>query len=174
MARGRNSVLFGNLIKLSGEETIRNYYGFDTFSGYTESDIDSSPHLSKNDWREISLSFVKNRLERNQLGSTCFVFEGDIKDIAENFVASGHNKFQPGHLQIALLYIDCNSYAAAKYSMDFFYDYISPGGLVCIDEKLQGGETRALRDFCSDQGLKFIKDSGPFSLPAYTKKEVMG
>ena len=45
---------------------------------------------------------------------------------------------------------------------------MSPGGVICIDEKKQGGETKALIEFCKKHDLRFMKDSTPFSIPAYT------
>jgi hypothetical protein len=41
--------------------------------------------------------------------------------------------------------------------------------VICIDEKLQGGETEALIGFCKDNGLEFRKDTGPFAMPAYAR-----
>jgi hypothetical protein len=97
------------------------------------------------------------------------VFKGDIKQIAPQFVNSKQARFQPGSLRIALLYIDCNAFLPARFSMDFFKQHMSPGGVICIDEKLQGGETEALIGFCKDNGLEFRKDPGPFAMPAYTR-----
>lgn len=168
VARGRNAVLFGHLIKMNGEDSIRNYYGFDTFDGYTNEDLRRSPHLSDNEWKGTTLEFVKERIHLQSLQNTCHLFSGDIKEIAKDFVNSRQSKFNPGKLKIALLYIDCNAYLPAKFSMDFFKDYMSPGGLICIDEKLQGGETEALTDFCTENKLSMVKDPGPFGIPAYT------
>ena len=64
---------------------------------------------------------------------------------------------------------DCNAFLPARFSMDFFKQYMTPGGVICIDEKLQGGETEALIGFCKDNGLEFRKDAGPFAMPAYAR-----
>jgi len=48
---------------------------------------------------------------------------------------------------------------------------MSPGGIICIDEKKQGGETKVLLEFCNKYNLKFMKDSSSFSVPAYTMVE---
>ena len=169
VARGRNAIIFGHLVRLNGEDQIRNYYGFDTFDGYAEDDLRRSPHLSDGEWKDTSLEFVNERLTQAQLSDVCHVFKGDIKDIAEGFVNSKQNRFNPGKLRIALLYIDCNAFLPAKFSMDFFKPYMSPNGIICIDEKLQGGETEALIEFCEENGFEFRKDSGPFAIPAYTR-----
>ena len=154
---------------MNGEESVRNYYGFDTFDGYTKDDLRRSPHLSAEAWKETSLEFVRERIGLQKLSNVCRVFKGDIKEIGSDFVNSRQAKFNPGKLRIALLYIDCNAYLPAKFSMDFFKEFMSPGGIVCIDEKLQGGETEALIEFCSENKLTFEKDEGPFAIPAYTR-----
>ena len=51
VARGRNAVIFGHLIRLTGDDQVRNYYGFDTFEGYTGDDLRRSPHLSAAEWK---------------------------------------------------------------------------------------------------------------------------
>jgi hypothetical protein len=169
VARGRNSIIFGHLIRLTGDDQVRNYYGFDTFDGYTEDDLRRSPHLGAAEWKATTLEFVQERLASARLSDICHVFKGDIKQIAPAFVNSPQLRFNPGKLRIALLYIDCNAYLPAKFSMDFFKDYMTPGGIICIDEKLQGGETEALIEFCGENGLEFRKDTGPFAMPAYTR-----
>ena len=52
VASGRNSLLFGSLLKLTGESNHRKYYGFDTFAGYIEDSISDNPWLSNNAWKE--------------------------------------------------------------------------------------------------------------------------
>jgi hypothetical protein len=169
VARGRNAVIFGHLIRLTGDDQVRNYYGFDTFEGYTDDDLRRSPHLSAAEWKATTLQFVQDRLREAKLAELCHVFKGDIKQVAPQFVNSKQARFQPGALRIALLYIDCNAFLPARFSMDFFKPYMTPGGVICIDEKLQGGETEALIGFCKDNGLEFRKDTGPFAMPAYTR-----
>lgn len=169
VARGRNAVLFGHFIKMHNEQSTRHYYGFDTFDGYTESDMRRSPHLSSDSWKETTLEFVQERVASQGLADVCHVFKGDIKAVANEFVATGQLLFNPNKLRIALLYIDCNAYLPAKYSMDFFRPYMMEDGIVCIDEKLQGGETEALVEFCDEHGFTVRKDSGPFAIPAYTR-----
>jgi hypothetical protein len=169
VARGRNAVIFGHLIRLTGDDQVRNYYGFDTFDGYPEDDLRRSPHLSKDEWKSTTLQFVQDRIAQGKLADICSIFQGDIKFVADTFVNSKQRRFNPGKLRIALLYIDCNAYLPAKFSMDFFKKYMSPNGIICIDEKLQGGETEALIEFCNENGLEYRKDSGPFAMPAYTR-----
>ena len=169
VARGRNSILFGHMIRMSGEDDIRHYYGFDTFDGYTEEDLARDQHLSAAEWKLGGLQFVEQRLAATGLSDICFCFKGDIRQTADAFVKAGHYQFAPDKLRIAMLYIDCNAFGAAKYAMDYFHQYMAPGGIICIDEKKQGGETEALLTYCEERGLAVQRDAGPFGVPAYVQ-----
>ena len=170
VSRGRNSILFGHLIKMHGESNIRRYYGFDTFEGYTKSDLQDNSHLSENAFKETSLEFVNSRLQKTNLSDICSVIKGDIRDTGPEFLKnSSSDRFQKGHFQTAMLYMDCNAYEPALEAMELFKPFLAPGGVICIDEKMQGGETKALTEFCMKYGLDYRKDAGPFSIPAYTR-----
>ena len=45
------------------------------------------------------------------------------------------------------------------------------GAIICIDEKRDGGETRAILEFSQKYNLQVVKDADPFSLPAYIRYE---
>jgi len=169
VARGRNAIIFGHLIKMNGEEAVRKYFGIDTFDGFAEDDLRRDSYLSPEEWKSTTVEFVQDRIKQKKLAGVSFVFKGDVRDIGKDFVSQKNPFINPGKARFALLYIDCNAYDPAKFSMDFFYEYMSPGGIVCIDEKTQGGETEALVAFCKEKGLAFERDPGPFGLPAYAK-----
>ena len=170
VARGRNSIIFGHLIRMNGDSSIRRYYGFDTFAGYTDDDLKSNKHLSKEAFTNTSLEFVSERLQKTNLSSVCSLIKGDIRNTASEFLKnSNSDRFQKGHFQTAMLYIDCNAYEPALEAMEMFKPFMAPGGIICIDEKMQGGETKALTEFCRKYGLDYRKDAGPFSIPAYTR-----
>ncbi|WP_417430134.1 class I SAM-dependent methyltransferase [Kiloniella sp.] len=169
VAEGRNSIIFGRLIEAYRQENVRNYYGFDTFSGFTDEDLENNSYLPKNRYDHLSLNFVKKRIQDQNLTHICQFIEGDIRKTANEFIASSKYYVRsPGYLRIALLYIDCNAYGASLESMRLFKNHMMPGGIICIDEKKQGGETEALIQFCSENNLKIMRDVGPFSIPAYT------
>lgn len=168
VARGRNAVLFGNLLKLYGEDDVRNYFGFDTFQGYAPGDLEHDPHLPKEAWKDLSIEFVNRRLAGAKVDNCCHLFQGDVRQTGLTFLKeTTHKRFTPGNFRCALLYIDCNAYDPAIAAMRMFRPHMSPGGVICIDEKRQGGETRALIEFCREAGLNVVRDSVPVSAPAY-------
>lgn len=163
VAYGRNTILFSHLIKMHNEQDIRRYYGFDTFDGYTKSSLLEDTHLSVNSWKNISLNKVKERIKISGNFENYELIKGDILKTLPVFLKNNPN------FKAALVYVDCNAYTPSLEGMRLIKDYITPGGIICIDEKKQGGETKALIQFCKENNLKFIKDDSPFSIPAYTK-----
>ena len=169
VADGRNTVLFGRLIKLHGDKSVRQYIGFDTFDGFTNRDLSRDKHLDKYRWKNNSLKNVMKRCHDNDIEELVEIFEGDATDIVPK-VLKNHDgkKFQKNKAKFALLYIDCNAYEPSIKSMENFLPYMTPGGYMSIDEKLQGGETEAIFDFAKKYSLK-VERLGPNEVPLTIK-----
>lgn len=171
VASGRNSVLFGSLLRLTGEANHRKYYGFDTFEGYVNDSIMDNPWLSGNSWKsdDCKLESVEKRIANADLSETCSFFQGDCRRSIPAYLSNySDDRIQPGQALISLLYIDCNVYLPAFSSIQMIYPHIAPGGIICIDEKRQGGETQALLEFGRSNGL--IAKHSYYGVPAYLQK----
>lgn len=162
VAYGRNGIIFSHFNKMYNASDVRKYIGFDTFNGYSELSLNNSSRLSSSAWNNISKKAVLNRFRKAGITKGVTLVEGDILKTVNEYTNSNPD------LRIALLYIDCNAYEPAIHGMDSLKDFMSPGGIICIDEKNQGGETKALIEFCEKNGYKFLRDNSTFSIPAYT------
>ena len=155
VADGRNTVLFGRLIKLHNDQSVRQYIGFDTFDGYTKKDLERDNHLSKSGWKTNSRDAVLKRCQDNDIEDIIELFEGDATELVPKILkAHMGKKFQKGKAKFALVYIDCNAYFPAINSMESFLPHIVPGGFIVIDEKLQGSETEAILDFAKKHSFR--------------------
>lgn len=67
VADGRNAIYFAKLIKLHGDESVRQYLGFDSFDGFLPRDLEKNPHLSKDEWKENPKEAVLRRAEINDV-----------------------------------------------------------------------------------------------------------
>jgi len=161
VARGRNTIFFGNYIK-SWNDLSRKYYGFDTFSGYSEEDLKLNPNLRNDTWKNDE-KIVHNRIRKSGLNDICIITKGDIKETIPMFIRKNPD------IKIALVYVDCNAYLPTIQALEVLKSNFLEGTIICIDEKRDGGETRALKEFANKYGCKLIKDKSPFSLPAYIK-----
>jgi hypothetical protein len=163
---GNNSVQF---LWLCPE---KKYFGFDTFSGYTEEDIESSPNKAglidnKGRWDhepKETISRISKFKEDFDLGD----FEIIVGDLKETFPQHiKENKIK----QISLLYVDCNAYLPAIKGIETAYPIMSQGSIICIDEHQVGGETKSLNEAAEKYGLEVIDtgfkfESGPNSNPS--------
>ena len=152
VAKGRNSILFGNI--LQKEKCNKKYFGFDTFFGYTEEDIRTAPNseiLAKikasGRWNGSKIQ-VENMLAEAGHKNRCQLIEGDLKETLPQFFRTHPNEI------ISLLYVDCNAYLAALTGMRVAWERLVPGGIVCIDEHRVGGETKAILEFAKEKSLK--------------------
>ena len=154
-------MLFGRLIKLHGDQSVRQYIGFDTFTGFTNKDLARDKHLDKASWKNNSRKNVLKRCQDNDVEELVEIFEGDAVDVVQKVLKDHRGKkFQKGKAKFALLYIDCNAYTPAIKSMENFLPHMMPGGFIVIDEKLQGGETEAILDFAKRHNRKVQKFAG--------------
>ena len=166
---GRNSIIFGNLIKYYNKNKYQKYYGFDTFMGYPADVLKKNPHFTKNkhvyNFEETQLRIIKENLS-----DICYLIKGDIKDTINDFVSSNEYKFNKDHLKISILYIDCNDYDTALLSMNALKPYFSEGTIIAIDENKTGGETKALQEFCNKNDFKFYSSHFGGVISYYTIK----
>lgn len=162
VAYGRNTIIFSHLMQMHNQDDVRKYVGFDTFDGYTDESLASNAHLSPKSWKGISVEDVKERIKKSGNFRNNTLIKGDL-----NITLAEYLKKNP-NFRAALLYIDCNAYEPAINGMEMLKEFMSPGGIICIDEKQQGGETKALIKFCKDNDLKFMRNANNFSIPAYT------
>ncbi len=168
VADGRNTILFGKLIKMHNDQSVRQYIGFDTFLGFTQKDLERDKHLEKRRWKNNSKKKVLSRCHENNIEDVVEIFEGDavriVPDILKNHLGK---KFQKNKAKFALLYIDCNAYTPSIKSMENFLPYMTPGGYIVIDEKIQGSETEAIFNFAKKNKLIIERESN--NVPVFIK-----
>ena len=161
VGEGRNAIIFGQLIKHYGEKNTKKYHGIDTFDGYNILDLKNEKHLKTDAWKNITLSAVNLKIASLGLDEISKLYEIDAYDIEDKFLNNGGYQFQPNSLLIALLYIDCNSYGAAKHSIEKFLPYMSKNSVIAVDEKKLGGETKALLEIAKENNLTLEKNKYP-------------
>jgi hypothetical protein len=146
---GRNSLIFGSIIKLNNQAKYKHVYGFDTFSGYPKNVLESNKHFDSKAHTSFSFDDVKLRMLQNNLSDVVNLIKGSLPQSLEDFLDKGIYSFSKEGLKISLIYVDCNDYETAKNSLMILKKYLSKGAVIAIDENKLGGETKAL-DFLSN------------------------
>ena len=162
---GRNSLIFGRLIKINQQEKYKKVYGFDTFEGYPKEVLQSNDNFSSESHRKFNYKDVKLRMEQNQIGDVVSLIKGILPKSVEEFLISDTYAFSKNNLKISLIYVDCNDFETAKNSLLILKDYLSTGSIIAIDENRLGGETKALEYISKElkQPIKQWKQGGVIS-----------
>lgn len=144
---GRNSLIFGNIIKLNNQEKYKKIYGFDTFSGYPKNVLESNKDFDSNAHTHYSFEDVKLRMLQNKLSDVVNLVKGELPKSLNIFLNSKDYSFSKDGLKISLIYVDCNDYETALKSLLTLEKYLSTGAIIAVDENTLGGETKALEYF---------------------------
>ena len=142
----------------------REIYAFDSFEGFPKGSKYDLPNFnaqSKPKYKEFSVSFVKEYLlatgaSKDKVAGVRFI-QGYIPDSLQKFDGS----------PIALLNLDLDLYQPTLDSLNYFFKYLLPGGVVLLDdydgdsaEKKWPGVKKAVDEFCRINNLILMRGYG--------------
>ena len=112
-------------------EMNKNIYGYDSFEGFPEPNIKDSSFRNpkKGDWSDTSKKHVEEHFSESQILKDFF-----IKNV---FLVEGFfDKSLPisNHKEISFLHLDCDLYDSYKTCLKEFYNKVTKGGIILIDE----------------------------------------
>lgn len=142
----------------------RAIYAYDSFEGFPkggQNDSEEFIRKGRPDYKKFHLSFVKDKLKYNQISdfdiSRVEFIKGFIPDSLVSFDGVG----------ISLLNCDLDLYKPTKDTLNFFWPYVVPGGVVMLDEYDIGndqdkwpGAKKAIDEFCEEMSIKLHRGFG--------------
>ena len=145
-------------------------FGFDDFKGYnnfSEYDknfrqfVDEKKHYLVSDFDFVS-RLLDLKTDDNLIPGVkrAEIINGDVLDTIDEFLV------KRGGLRLCLLYIDVNLYEPTKYTLEKFYDFVVPNGIIALNGYAQAphdGEAKALDEFLNTRNLKPKFQSFSFS-----------
>ena len=168
--RARNGIILSTLIKKSGQDKYKKYFGFDTFKSFTDKDLVESPHLKKQSVENLdSLEKIEDFIISNKLNDVIKLVKGDIIKTLPEFIKNKNKEFYFDQLLISLVYIDCNAYRPAIFALEKLKPYLSNNAMIVVDENMLGDETKALKKFCDDNLLVMRSPSNLNHISAITE-----
>jgi hypothetical protein len=150
----------------------RKVFGFDHFQGLRDFDAKDGALNERAEKtpggyglageREAILRLVALHHQGNLLPGVerCRLIEGDVLETLPGFLQEN-----PG-LRISLLHLDVDLYRPTKFALEQLYPRVVMGGVVVLDEyglMPWEGESRAVEEFCQEQGLAPVIRKFPFS-----------
>ena len=142
----------------------RAIYAFDSFEGFpggSQNDSEEFLRLGKPDYKNFTLDFVKAKLRSHQISKDDVArvefIKGFIPDSLVSFSGAG----------VSLLNCDLDLYKPTKETLNFFWPFIVPGGVVMLDEYDIGndqekwpGAKKAIDEFCEEMSLQLHRGFG--------------
>ena len=143
--RGGTTVCLAHFLQTLGSR--RKVYACDTFSGhpYGESTSRDCP-MSKGQFSDTSLEYVKHKFSMFGVANRIQVVDGRFEDSLD--ASLGKRRF-------SLAFIDCDLYESAIFSLRWLDSRMTSEGIIAMHDYFLGsGVVRAVREWCSSNGLK--------------------
>jgi len=159
--KGAGFMYWLKLIKLFASEEQRMVIGFDTFASFSDSLLDYERNSAKSFVDEALFKGVNPELILKNAHSFGFknaqLIAGDVLESIPKY-----REENPG-FRISLLHLDLDTYKGTKVALENFYDLVTPGGIILLDEygKRGWGESDAVDEFFKNKNktIQAIKNS---------------
>ena len=96
-------------------------YGFDTFEGFPKFDKNKNPTWKVGELNDTAYDDVKHFISNDNVILIKGIFPDTIKEIPEN-------------TQFSFIHIDTDLYEGTLAGCEYFYDKITPGGAILVDD----------------------------------------
>ena len=158
------------LLDLYARGEQRKVIGFDTFNEFSNSLLDYEKKSAKDFTDESQFEGVDPKEILNNAKSAgfknCELVAGDVLETIPNYVKQNIG------FRISLLHLDLDTYLGTKIALEKFYDFVTPGGIILLDEygKRGWGESDAVDEFFKNKNKKIISINKSFQPTAYIIK----
>lgn len=154
VARGGTAGLIGTLASRQGRET----WLFDSFQGLPEPDARDGLNAAEyaSDRADGNLQPIERCATPLEDVSRTLQYVFGLNLEAVHFVKGWFQETRPAFpdLPIALLHLDGDWYASTRFVLENYFELVSPGGVVIIDDYgWWQGCRRAVDEFMADRGL---------------------
>lgn len=169
--KGAGAFYWLKLLHILTPVAQRRVVGFDTFGAFADSLLDYERETAKAfvgeaSFEGTSVDELMGKAKAAGLDNRFELVAGDIMETAAQYVKSN-----PG-FRIALLHLDFDTYNGTKAALEAFYDHVTPGGLIILDEygKRGWGESDAVDEFFAGKAAKLEAINDTFQPTALIRK----
>lgn len=168
--KGSGWMYWLKLLDLYARGEQRKVIGFDTFGAFSDSLLEYEKQSAEMFVKEADFEGVNPELILKQASDYGFkngeLISGNVEDTLPEY-----RKNNPG-FRISLINLDFDTYSGTKVALENLYDYVSPGGIIILDEygKRGWGESDAVDDFIKGTDIKLHAIKGSFQPTAYIQK----
>lgn len=151
--KGASFCRFASYRKILNLES-KKLVGFDTFGEFPQTEFEEDKALRERFIEDAGLNSITvenllSFLKQKECSYNIDLIKGDIVQTSVDYVEKNPNQ------KICLLNLDVDIYEPSKSILENFYERISPGGILILDDYLTfPGETKAIEDFIKDKEIK--------------------
>ena len=155
--KGISLIRFATFRDLFGNSFSKKIIGFDTFSGFPETDFEDDKkmrqyHLDTAGGESISKQQLTDILKHKTIDRNVELVEGDITETLPEYV-----KAHP-ELKISLLNLDTDIYEPSKAILECLYPRLVKGAVLLLDDYGSfPGETKAVDEYFKDKNVEIQK-----------------
>ena len=148
----RGGSIMAMIYTLQRNNALKHIYLYDTFEGMTDATqndtiIATGEHYNNAVVNSVSLACIASLEDVKQNISTTNYDETYIHYVKGNIL---NNQIFPD--KISILRLDTDFYDSTKHELETFYDLVSPGGIIIIDDYgFWNGSRRATDEFLQDK-----------------------
>jgi len=169
--RGGGTLLMAQTLKELGLN--KQIHAFDSFEGMPEATVadqmpDGKVEYTRGVLSQTSLEFVQNRLREAGVSDLVVLYKGYFENTLPNAIKP--------EVRFALVIIDCDQYAGTRFCLQTLYEFVSPGGLVILDDYYLDGETfdtpgvkKAVDEFLTGKPEQYQLQHMAHSMYGFTK-----
>lgn len=166
--KGGSFFQFAAFRELLENEKSRKLIGFDMFSEFPKTHNEGDNAFREKWIKETSNSFLtkeelQESLQNRNIGNLELI-QGDVAETIPYYLRT-----HP-YMKIALLHIDVDIYEPTVIGLRYLYDYVTPGGIIVLDDYGIAGETKAVDEFVKDKNIIIRRLTISQHKPSYIQK----
>ena len=151
--KGASFCRFASYRKILNLES-KNLVGFDSFGKFPPTEFEEDKAFRERFIDDAGLNSISTDdlfsfLDNKNCSDNIELIKGDIVQTSSDYLINNPDQ------KICLLNLDVDIYEPSKAVLDNFYEKISTGGILILDDYLTfPGETKAIEDFIKDKEIK--------------------
>lgn len=160
--KGHGVLYWARLLQIFNPLSLRKVIGFDTFAGVPETVKDQQDIAGSKDFKNYSRlpEIIASQARELKINQRLELIAGDALTTIPAYIEAN-----PG-FRIALLNLDFDVFEPTLIALEYLYDRVIPGGVVCLDEYAvhNWGESKAFDEFVARRGIQVNLKTLPWAL----------
>lgn len=168
--KGVSLIQWASFREIFGRVSNQKILGFDTFAEFPETSFEKDIKPREKFVAEAGLNSINKagleKILKNKKFSNIKLVQGDILETVPLYLKENEE------IKISLLHIDVDIYEPTKVILESFYDKVTEGGIIILDDyNVFPGETHAVDEFFKNKDIQIEQLSFSKKRPSFIIKK---